>query len=308
MHTAHTTDDTGRSAYRRIPQAATVRCRSRRCTVFHNAVCSGLACLVASCFGVALTSAQDHSDRWQVRPQPATAAPSTTAKIPIPTAATKDHQLINRMRLLARQVDGPRTQPSVTSAAATHQLQKVPRDDARQTTARPVTGSRITPTAYQTPAETPAISIPEAEISRTPPPTAQQTTQPSAPAFLDLTTNTTSEAQAGSTEPSDTDLFIRFGIWTVIILCFSGLTVLAIRRWQRSKGILPQTNSQSRILETVALGPNRSVSLIQLRDVRAIVGCDGTGVRSIVVAPESFDNALTEVDHEDTEGRLAHVA
>lgn len=116
------------------------------------------------------------------------------------------------------------------------------------------------------------------------------------PAFLDLSTESRQPDQVQTAEPSDTDLLIRFGTWTIIILCCCGLTVLAIRRWQRTRGMLPETNSLSRVLETVALGPNRSVSLVQMRDVRAVVGCDGSGISSIVLAPEPFEHSLEQTD------------
>ncbi len=101
-------------------------------------------------------------------------------------------------------------------------------------------------------------------------------------------------------EPTNQDLLIGFATWATILLCLSVLTVLGIRRWQRSRGILPASNSNSRVLETVSLGPSRSVSLVQLGDVRAVVGCDGTGVSSIVLAQPSFEGALTDSDLNDS--------
>ena len=102
--------------------------------------------------------------------------------------------------------------------------------------------------------------------------------------------------------PSDADLMIRFATWTVIILCCCLLTVLGIRRWQRSRGILPATDTKSRVLETVSLGPGRSVSLVQLADVRAVIGCDSTGVSSIVLAQPSFEDTLRDSEEDEAEG------
>ena len=56
--------------------------------------------------------------------------------------------------------------------------------------------------------------------------------------------------------------------------------------------MLPISQGNSRVLETVTIGPNRSVCLVQLRDVQAVVGCDASGIQSIVLAPASFEVAM----------------
>ena len=77
------------------------------------------------------------------------------------------------------------------------------------------------------------------------------------------------------------------------------LTVLVIRKWQRNNGMLPESSGRSKVLETVMIGHNRSVSLVQLRGLQAVVGCDGSGIQSIVLAPPEFDDVITQVTSEE---------
>ncbi|MDG1894890.1 MAG: flagellar biosynthetic protein FliO [Fuerstiella sp.] len=117
-------------------------------------------------------------------------------------------------------------------------------------------------------------------------------------AFLDLTDETQEPAIAAAIEPTHTDMLIRLGTWTVIIMCLCGLTALAIRRWQTKHGILPVAKGQSQIMETVILGPNRSISLVELRGVQALVGCDAGGIQSIVPVPQAFPDILANGEPE----------
>ncbi len=128
---------------------------------------------------------------------------------------------------------------------------------------------------------------------------SQQNRAATATPFLDLRRPEVPQ-QTASTPPSvgNSDLFVGLGVWTVIVLCLCVLTVLGIRHWQRGRGMLPLSNSSSRVLETVSLGPNRMISLVALGDVRAIVGCDAAGIRSIVLAPPRFEEELSMTEHQ----------
>lgn len=120
---------------------------------------------------------------------------------------------------------------------------------------------------------------------------SQPTDKPQPP-FIDLSDQALEPATAGAVEPTHTDMLIRLGTWTVIVMCLCGLTVLAIRRWQTKHGMLPVARGQSQIVETVVLGANRSVSLVELRGVQALVGCDAGGIQSIVPVPPAFADIL----------------
>ncbi len=121
--------------------------------------------------------------------------------------------------------------------------------------------------------------------------------------FLDLAQPVPSEEATLATNDSETnELFVRLAVWTVIILCLCVLTVLALRRWQRRQGILPEGAGRSRVLETLAIGPGRAVSLVQLGDLRAVVGTDGSGIKTIVLAPPAFEDELSRFEEPSVEG------
>lgn len=122
--------------------------------------------------------------------------------------------------------------------------------------------------------------------------------------FLDLTSEVSSQQTAGSdvsVGDSGADVIIRLVTWTVIVLCLCVLTVLGLRRWQSTHGLLPAAPGVSKVLETVSLGSNRSVSLVQLRHIQAVVGCDSSGIRSIVLALPSFEQTLSSYDDDPDE-------
>ena len=112
--------------------------------------------------------------------------------------------------------------------------------------------------------------------------------------FLDLDATDAAVDTSIDANVSNTDLAIRLVTWTLVILCLCVLTVLAIRKWQRNNGMLPESAGQSKVLETVMIGHNRSVSLVQLRGLQAVVGCDGSGIQSIVLAPPDFSDVIDQ--------------
>jgi len=124
--------------------------------------------------------------------------------------------------------------------------------------------------------------------------------------FLDLTQDKQSLQAGPSSERSvegnleitagsnPTQVLMRAVAWIVIALCIFSLTILGLRHWQRQRGLLPTTNSRSRVVETLSLGPGRTVSLIELAGFRALVASDAGGIRSLVLAPLSFPDELME--------------
>lgn len=97
---------------------------------------------------------------------------------------------------------------------------------------------------------------------------------------------------------SPTNVIVRAAVWLVIAFCLLILAVLGIRRWQRARGLLPASGSQSRVMETLSVGPGRIVSLIEIGGLRALVAADAGGIKSLVLAPMNFPEELQREMHE----------
>ncbi|MFO1001661.1 MAG: flagellar biosynthetic protein FliO [Planctomycetaceae bacterium] len=152
------------------------------------------------------------------------------------------------------------------------------------------------------------------ELQPTPPNAAEQTPadisvplKPSAEAgmFLDLRDEAKPNSTAAairergaevSIESSPMQVLSRAVAWIVIALCLFSLAALGVRRWQRQRGLLPTPGSRSRVIETLSLGPGRSVSLIEMAGHRALVAFDAGGIKQLVLTPPSFQDELTEAD------------
>lgn len=125
--------------------------------------------------------------------------------------------------------------------------------------------------------------------------------------FLDLTGNDTgvTGGSPGYSAGDSQEGFLRVAIGFVVVLCGLILAVMYARSWQRSRGLLPvNNNNRSRVLETLGLGPGRTVSLIEMDGVRAFVGADSGGIRTIVLLPRTFDEEIhgavtTETEESD---------
>ena len=121
--------------------------------------------------------------------------------------------------------------------------------------------------------------------------------------FLDLTDKSSSAANSESAQAmastlsvsmtsSPTQVLMRAAAWIAIVLCVCCLAILGARRWQRERGLLPSTTSKSKVIETLSLGPSRTVSLIEMHGYRALVATDAGGIRSLVLAPATFEESL----------------
>lgn len=106
-------------------------------------------------------------------------------------------------------------------------------------------------------------------------------------------------SSAGEAGESGSEVLIRGMAWLIVTLCLLSLTILGLRRWQKSHGLLPTTNGRSRVLETLSLGPGRTVSLIEMNGLRALVGSDAGGIRTIVLAPPSFEDEILQANGPD---------
>lgn len=131
--------------------------------------------------------------------------------------------------------------------------------------------------------------------------------------FLDLSNGSSAavpeseSTQGGATtldismSSSPTQVLMRAAAWISIVLCVCCLGLLAARRWQRERGLLPTISSRSKVIETLSLGPSRTVSLIEMHGYRALVATDAGGIRSLVLAPSPFEDTLNneeEIGHD----------
>lgn len=118
------------------------------------------------------------------------------------------------------------------------------------------------------------------------------------PPFLDLDAEESVDAAASTELTSDTQLIVRFIGGTVLVLGLCVAVIFGIRRWQQKHGLLPPTSGPSRVLETVVIGNRQTISLVQLQGLQAVVGCDASGIKSIVLAPPTFEDVLPTTDQE----------
>ena len=125
--------------------------------------------------------------------------------------------------------------------------------------------------------------------------------------FLDLSNGSSTMAEKDSSQTmastlgvsassSPTQVLMRAVAWIAIVLCVCCLGILGARRWQRERGLLPTISSRSKVIETLSLGPSRTVSLIEMHGYRALVATDAGGIRSLVLAPSPFEDSLMQAD------------
>lgn len=134
-----------------------------------------------------------------------------------------------------------------------------------------------------------------ADTSELQPAAATDTLKPSpSKPFLDLDAAESGAAQSTVDATDDTELIVRFISGTVIVLALCVAVIFGIRKWQQKHGMLPTAGgpSPSRVLETVVIGNRQTISLVQLQGLQAVVGCDATGIKSIVLAPPRFEDEL----------------
>lgn len=107
---------------------------------------------------------------------------------------------------------------------------------------------------------------------------------------------------------SPAHVVMRAVAWVVIALCLFSLGALGVRRWQRQRGLLPAPNSRSRVLETLSLGPGKTVSLIEMAGYRALVASDAGGIRQLVLASSSFNDDFAEMEQDVNAKPVASTA
>ena len=96
--------------------------------------------------------------------------------------------------------------------------------------------------------------------------------------------------------PSPQAIFLRLGIGTAVVLALCVLTLWIGKRWIQPLAVPVTENKYLRVLEVLPLGGRCSVYLLQVGETRILAGLDHTGFKTLMPLPQSFDDALAELD------------
>lgn len=167
-----------------------------------------------------------------------------------------------------------------------------PQDPHRLLTSPPTFAPTLLSMSPSAERATPSTSPPATSASKT----ASDVMPPGTP-FLDLSRPETTAASTA--EPGvDRDALINFGLWMVVILCLCGLSVVGLKMLQR-RGIIkagsagPSTG-QARVIDSLSLGRNQFVQLIEIGGRQVLLASDTSGIREMVPLADEFDTSLIE--------------
>jgi hypothetical protein len=99
--------------------------------------------------------------------------------------------------------------------------------------------------------------------------------------------------------PDTGALLIRLAAGTGAVLVTCVVTLVAGRRWLRGPPPAVTAGSQLQLIDTVSLGNRCAVYLVRAGRHQVVVGTDGSGMKSLVALPESFERSLAEVEIEE---------
>ncbi|MCR9200975.1 MAG: flagellar biosynthetic protein FliO [Planctomycetaceae bacterium] len=176
-----------------------------------------------------------------------------------------------------------------------------PQDPHRLLTARPTFAPPLLslPAAADRSSRTPAAAAtaPRPDAIRSDPTGDIPTGTP----FLDLT-NPQNATPSATGQGIDQDMLINFGLWMVVILCLCGLSVVGLKMLQR-RGIIkagsagPSTG-HARVIDSLSLGRNQFVQLIEIGGRQVLLASDTSGIREMVPLADEFDASLLEASEQ----------
>lgn len=119
-------------------------------------------------------------------------------------------------------------------------------------------------------------------------------TPPNKP-FLDLTRP--QETVADVDGPGiDQDMLLNFALWMVVILCLCGLTVVGLRMLQKrglvTAGSTGASTGKAKVVDSLSLGRNRLIQLVEIGGRQVLVASDPTGIQSMVPMADDFEDSL----------------
>jgi flagellar biogenesis protein FliO len=125
------------------------------------------------------------------------------------------------------------------------------------------------------------------------------------PANQDVASESTADSGLNYNPPSWPDppdaaaMLCRLGLGTMTVLGLCAGTLWIGKHWLRGTPAKAGAGGQLRLVETVSLGNRCTVHLLRAGDQQVLVGVDGTGLKSLVPLPASFENTLAEVRPKD---------
>ena len=147
----------------------------------------------------------------------------------------------------------------------------------------------------------------ERGVAAVPPAAAENSSTP----FLDLSQPQTLSGGSGDTG-IDRDMLVNFVVWMIVILCLCGLTVLGIRMLQRrgiiKAGTAGPSSGQARVIDSLSLGRNQFVQLLEIGGRQVLVASDTSGIREMVPLSSEFDASLLDASLLDASSELEDAA
>jgi flagellar biogenesis protein FliO len=96
--------------------------------------------------------------------------------------------------------------------------------------------------------------------------------------------------------PDPTDLFLRLGIGTAVVLGLCVATLVLGKRWLRGWPVKSPGGQHIRVVESLPLGNRCVVHLLKVSNRQIVVGMDTYGLKAMVSLPELFEPALKEAE------------
>lgn len=104
--------------------------------------------------------------------------------------------------------------------------------------------------------------------------------------------------------PDPQAMFLRLGIGTALVLALCAGTLLLSKRWLRGGALKDTANGSLHLVDTLLLGNRCALHLVSFGNRQALVGTDGSGLKTVVALPEPFDTSpLTDPEDEIDAGK-----
>jgi flagellar biogenesis protein FliO len=100
--------------------------------------------------------------------------------------------------------------------------------------------------------------------------------------------------------PDPRSLLTRVAVGTVVVLGLCVGTLLVLKRCTGAGAVKNSGGKQLRVVESLSLGNRCALHLIAAGNRQVLAGVDSSGIKALVALPDSFENALNEVQADET--------